>query len=118
MPKPVLIVDDNPNMSALLAEMLEVFDYQCQTAANGPEALRKIAEQEFSLVITDFRMPSMTGIELLNRIKADHPKLPVALITGYNVEELDEKDLHDKADGFLSKPFMISEIETLLTNLT
>jgi len=118
MRKPVLIVDDNPNMSALLVEMMEIFDYSTVVASNGAEALRHIAEQEFSLVITDFRMPHMNGVELMNHIKNERPNLPVALITGYSVEEFDEKDVRERADGFLSKPFMISEIESLLSNLT
>lgn len=118
MGKPVLIVDDNPNMSSLLVEMLEALDYKAVVANNGHEALQKIAEQDFSLVITDFRMPNMTGIELLDKIKEHRPDLPVAIISGYSIDEFEDDDLSKKADGFLGKPFMISEIDNLLSTLT
>jgi CheY-like chemotaxis protein len=118
MTKPVLIVDDNPNMATLLVEMLEALDYTGIIASDGKEALKKIGEQDFSLVITDFRMPNMTGIELLDKIKEHRTDLPVAVISGYNIEEFEDKELIQKADGFLGKPFMIAEIQNLLTSLT
>lgn len=118
MVKPVLIVDDNPNMSSLLVEMLEALDYEAVVAHDGNDALKKIAEQDFSLVITDFRMPNMTGIELLDKIKAHRADLPVAIISGYSIDEFEKNDLALKADGFLGKPFMISEIDNLLSTLT
>ncbi len=118
MTKPVLIVDDNPNMATLLVEMLEALEYQGIIAKDGKEALEKISEQDFSLVITDFRMPNMTGIELLDKIKEHRTDLPVAVISGYNIEEFEDKELIQKADGFLGKPFMIAEIQNLLTSLT
>lgn len=117
MPKPILIVDDNPNMSSLLVEMLEALDYKAVIASNGAEALEKIGKEDFSLVITDFRMPNMTGVELLNKIKAHRSDLPVALISGYNIEEFEDDELANLADGFLGKPFMISEIDNLLNAL-
>lgn len=117
MQQPVLIVDDNPNMSALLVEMLEALSYDALVASDGREALSMIGERDFSMVITDFRMPNMSGIELLNKIKEHRPDLPVAIISGYNIEEIDDKELVQKADGFLGKPFMISEIENLLSSL-
>lgn len=118
MPKPVLIVDDNPNMSSLLVEMLEALDYEAEIASSGPEALAKVGQKDYSLVITDFRMPDMTGIELLDKIKEHRPDLPVAVISGYNLEEFEDKEMIAKADGFLGKPFMISEIDNLLSSLT
>ncbi len=118
MTKPVLIVDDNPNMSSLLMEMLEALDYESVVASSGKEALEQIGEKDFSLVITDFRMPNMTGIELLDKIKEHRSDLPVAVISGYNIEEFEDKELIQKADGFLGKPFMIAEIQNLLTSLT
>lgn len=118
MSKPILIVDDNPNMSALLVEMLEVFDFRSVVASDGEEALEAVEKEDFALVITDLRMPKISGLELIDRIKANHPELPVALISGYNIEELEAEGVRDKADGFLSKPFMISDIEQLLASLT
>ena len=117
MAKSILIVDDNPNMSSLLSEMLEVFDYQSVRASDGSDALDKLSETKFSLVITDMRMPNMTGLELLKQAKSKHPKLPVVLISGYSVAEFESDTEGLKPDGFLAKPFMMSDIEKLLNSL-
>ncbi|HOD67488.1 MAG TPA: response regulator [candidate division Zixibacteria bacterium] len=116
MAKPILIVDDNPNMSSLLSDMLEVFDYPSERAGDGQEALDKLTAQPFSMVITDMRMPNMTGLELVGRIKQMYPKLPVVLISGYAMSELDHLD-GPRPDGFLAKPFMMSDVERLINSL-
>ena len=76
MPKKILIVDDNPNMSSLLSEMLEVFDYESVRASDGEEALLELQQGGISMVITDMRMPKMTGLELVDEVKTRFPKLP------------------------------------------
>lgn len=117
MAKSILIVDDNPNMSALLSEMLEIFDYESERASDGAEALTKLEDGKFAMVITDMRMPSMTGLELMEKVKETHPGMPVVLISGYSMEDIADPDSDDKPDGFLAKPFMMSDIEQLLNNL-
>ena len=117
MAKSILIVDDNPNMSSLLSEMLEVFDYQSVRASDGSDALDKLSETEFSLVITDMRMPNMTGLELLREVKGRFPDIPVVLISGYAVSDVQDDTESAKPDGFLAKPFMMSDIEELLNSL-
>lgn len=110
----VLIVDDNPNMSNLLSDMLEVFDFSSQRAADGEEALSLLNQEDFSLLITDLRMPKMTGLELLKAVKDKYPRLPVVVITGYSTEATEQELLTAKADGFLNKPFRMNDIESVL----
>jgi two-component system response regulator PilR (NtrC family) len=113
----VLIVDDNPNMSSLLAEMLEVFDCESVRAGDGPEAIEKIDTDDFDLVITDMRMPKMSGLELLKNIKEKRPEMPVVVISGYALDEEGNDILSGQADGFLSKPFKMSDIEQLINQV-
>ena len=117
MEKAILIVDDNPNMSSLLAEMLEVFDYESVRAGDGSEALTKLGEQDFAMVITDLRMPKMTGLELLKNIKGKNPDMPVVLISGYSISQIESDPDCPKPDGFLNKPFLMTDIESLLKKL-
>jgi len=117
MASKILIVDDNPNMSALLSEMLEVFDHKSVVAADGFQALEELKSGRFSMVITDMRMPKMTGLELLQKIKTDHPKIKVVLISGYSGNEIETQAEALKADGFLGKPLMMADIEKLLKDL-
>jgi CheY-like chemotaxis protein len=115
--KKILIVDDNPNMSVLLSDILEIFDFEGAHAADGNEALEILRHGKYELVFTDLRMPKMDGIDLLKAIKLEHPELPVVVVTGYSVAETRDEVLAEKADGFLSKPFKVNDIQTLLTSL-
>lgn len=117
MVQKILIVDDNPNMSSLLSEMLEVFDYKSVLAADGAEALSKLEKNKFSMVITDMRMPNMSGLELLEKVKSDYPDVKVVLISGYDNGMLESQSKDLSADGFLGKPLMMSDIEKLLNRL-
>ena len=110
----ILIVDDNPNMSSLLSEMLEIFEFDSKRAGNGQEALNILGGEEFSMVITDLRMPEMSGSELLKSIKKTRPELPVIVISGYNLAEEEDTLMADLADGFINKPFKMVDIENLL----
>jgi CheY-like chemotaxis protein len=114
MNRKILIVDDNPNMSSLLSEMLEVFDYESIRANDGLEAIEKVENNDISLVITDMRMPKMSGLDLLQRIKKTKPHLPVVVISGYALDDEGSNLLNSMADGFLNKPFKMSDIEQLL----
>jgi DNA-binding NtrC family response regulator len=110
----VLIVDDNPNMSALLSDMLDVFDFSSKQAVGGVQALEMLSDNEFSMVITDLRMPEMSGSQLLQMIKEKYPNLPVVVISGYNLAEEEDSLLDELADEFINKPFRMDDIERVL----
>jgi len=112
--KKVLVVEDNPNMSGLLADMLEVFEVESVSASDGIEALELINDQEFGMVISDLRMPKMNGTELLLAVKEKYPKMPVVLISGYTMDSADDETVATRADGFLSKPFKMNELQEVL----
>ncbi len=115
--KRILIVDDNPNMSVLLSDILEIFDFKGSYAGDGTEALEKLRRGKYDMVFTDLRMPKMDGLDLLKAIKAEHPGLPVVVVTGYSMADTRDEVLSERADGFLSKPFKVNEIQSLLTSL-
>ena len=118
MNRRILIVDDNPNMASLLSEMLEVFDYDSIRAGDGLEAIEIIEKNRFDLVITDLRMPKMSGLDLLQKIKESTPELPVVVISGYALDEEGDSLLSNLADGFLNKPFKMADIEELLKKVS
>jgi CheY-like chemotaxis protein len=110
----ILVVEDNPNMSSLLADMLEVFAVESVRATDGEDALRKLEKENIGLVITDLRMPKMSGTELIAAVKGMNPKLPVVLISGYNLTDADTNGPAGQADGFLMKPFRMNDIKNVL----
>lgn len=113
--KRILIVDDNPQMSSLLSDMLEVFDYESEQASDGADALRKLESEQFAMVITDMRMPNMTGLELLQEVKSRYPRVPVVIISGYSMGDLEGHGI--RPDGILGKPLLMADIERLLNSL-
>lgn len=113
----VLIVEDNQQMSRLLSEMLEVFDVESLCAASGGAALKMLEEQQFGLVITDLRMPEMSGVELLRAVKEKHPEVPVVVISGFATKKAESEIVAADADGFLQKPFRMEDIGRLLNRI-
>lgn len=113
----ILVVEDNPNMSSLLADMLEVFAIESVRATDGQDALRKVEEENVGLVITDMRMPKMSGTELLSALKDSHPDLPVILISGFAFGDEEDQAAAKRADGFLAKPFRMRDIKEILERL-
>ena len=102
---PILIVDDEPDTCAMLSAVLRRNDYAVDTAANGAEALEKVRNASFSLVIADVRMPEITGLDVLERLKADYPAVPVIMMTGYGSVNDAVKAMQKGAADYLLKPF-------------
>jgi DNA-binding NtrC family response regulator len=81
----ILIVDDEAHIRKLYTDMLSREKFKTDAAPDGEEALRKIAESDFDLVILDIEMEDTSGLELLKKIKAIRPNLPVILNTAYSI---------------------------------
>lgn len=106
MAKRILIVEDDPVQRRQMARVLRGAGYETAEAATGNEALRTLSEQEIHLVFTDLRMPGMGGSELLKRMRAEYPDIPVVVATAYPE---DTDDL--KPDLLLVKPFGMRQLE-------
>src|SRR5260370_39134021 len=98
----ILLVDDNANGLAARRSVLEELGYGIVTAANGPEALEKFAVEKFDLVITDYRMPRMDGLELISRLRKLAPDLPIVLVSGF-VDTLGMNEASTGADVVIQK---------------
>jgi DNA-binding NtrC family response regulator len=79
----IMIVDDDLAFRVGTSALLDDHGYASTIAANGDEAIRKLVDQKFDLVLSDLVMPGMNGIELLQHIKTGHPELPVIMVTGF-----------------------------------
>ncbi|MBN1930337.1 MAG: sigma-54-dependent Fis family transcriptional regulator [Desulfobacterales bacterium] len=101
----VLIVDDEKNYPLILSAVLEEEGFETLTANSGREALDVINNSDVDLVLTDMKMPSMDGIELLNRIKVKDPDLPVIMMTAYGTVEKAVEAMQKGAFNYILKPF-------------
>jgi DNA-binding NtrC family response regulator len=79
----ILFVDDHEVLARLSCEILEMQGYRAVSAYNGEDALRKFDEEDFDILVTDFRMEGMNGIELAQRVHEKDPNIPVIIVTGY-----------------------------------
>ncbi len=106
MQKPsILIVEDDPAVRDMLLRTIENSGYAVDSAADGPEALDKFGRDRFSLVITDMRLPRMSGLQLLSEIRQAAPQVPVIVITGYGSVQNAVEAMQGGASDYLLKPF-------------
>lgn len=106
----ILLVDDEEEFVTTLAERLELRGLQARVALNGEAALKMIEADTPEIVILDVLMPGIGGFEVLRRIKAQHPQLPVILLTGRGSEKEGVKGMQLGAFDYLMKPLNIEEL--------
>jgi len=107
----VLVVDDDPVVAKSFDRVLSGKGYAVITAHDGPEALEKLAREDYDAVFTDIRMPGMDGLEVAARIKATRPWLPVVIVTGYGSPASEARAKEIGVAGFLNKPLSPEMIE-------
>ncbi|GBD94839.1 transcriptional regulatory protein ZraR [bacterium BMS3Abin05] len=116
MKQKILIVDDEPLMQEFLLEALERRNpYKVELAENGKEALKKIKEKPYQLVISDIRMPDVSGMELLKEAKTIDPGIGIILITAYGTVQLAVQAMKHGAFDFITKPLNIDQIEMVVS---
>jgi len=109
--KRILVVDDQESMRDMLADLLEMMGFESRTVESGAQALEQLGAADIDLVITDLNMPEMDGLELMKRIKARDPALPVIVITGYGTFHTERQVLSNGADGYIPKPCTINRVQ-------
>ena len=111
----LLVVDDEKNIRSGLAKFLESSGHQVTTAECGPRALAVLAgESNFDLVLTDYQMAEMNGLELLKQIKQHHPDTLVILMTAFGTIENAVAAMKAGAYDYVTKPFSLMQIQHLL----
>lgn len=112
--KNILIIDDEEMIRELLTDTFIQKGYSIETAGDGKEAFAKLDSRKFNLVITDIRLPDISGMEILEKIKEKHPDIGVIMITAYGSIKSAVKSMKDGAFDYIAKPFEIDEIEIVV----
>jgi DNA-binding NtrC family response regulator len=110
----VLIVDDEKNIREGLGTALEMDGYNVSLAADGKEAIALINSTDMDLVITDLKMPGVSGEELLKYVSSSYPTVPVIILTGHGTIESAVKAMRDGAYDFLTKPVNLDRLSLLV----
>ncbi len=112
----VLIVDDEPNIAMMVAASLEKLggSYITEVAYDGDEALNKLQQANYELVITDYNMPGLNGLDLSQAVRHISPGTQVVLMTAYSTNRLREAIGNVKLDGYIDKPFSVEQIREIV----
>jgi DNA-binding NtrC family response regulator len=110
----LLVVDDEKNIRTGLAAALQMDGYEVETAAAGDEGWKRFQKGDIDLVITDLRMPGVSGEELLKRISAETPGIPVIVLTGHGTVESAVSAMRNCAYDFLTKPVNLERLSLLV----
>jgi DNA-binding NtrC family response regulator len=106
----ILIVDDDAGQRSLLNSFLRGQGFETEAAASGEQGLQLLRQKTFSLMISDVRMPGMSGLETLRRARHEHPALPVLLVTAYADIREAVGAMRDGAVSYLAKPIDLDEL--------
>jgi DNA-binding response OmpR family regulator len=118
LPKRILVVDDEEIIRDVIASKIQKsLGYDVIQAGNGVEALKAVEEMMPDLIITDIKMPVMSGIELLGEIRRRRISSPVLILTGYGTMEDAISAIRLGAKSFIKKPFDINQVISLIENI-
>jgi CheY-like chemotaxis protein len=116
--KQVLVVDDERHVTLILKRGLErLSGLEIATASSGPEALKLLDQEHFDLLITDYSMPGMTGLDLARGAKDRDPEMIIVFVTAFNTPDLQNEAGRLGIARILNKPMRLGEIREIVSDL-
>ena len=112
----ILIVDDDKDMCKIISTVLMQEGYKIFKVYNGEQAIKEINAKNYNLVILDFRLPNMDGIEVLQKIRNMRLSINVIMISAYGNDLIKSKAKELKVSQFLDKPFNLSQFLKVVKN--
>ncbi|MFH0925117.1 MAG: response regulator [bacterium] len=110
----ILLVDDELDMLDSLCDILTDYGYSVTTSDNGIKAINLLKEDSFDLLLTDLKMPTIDGLELLKRAKEIAPKLCVIIMTGYGSVQSEVLAKEQGAYEYITKPFEVERVVSII----
>jgi DNA-binding response OmpR family regulator len=112
-----MIIEDDEEMRSLLKDFFEEEGFEIASVSNGVDALRMLSMDHFDLVITDIRMPGVTGLDILPRIRRLKPETPIIVMTAYGSDDVRRRSLERGATIYLEKPIHLSQLRTVIREM-
>jgi len=106
----VLVLDDEAGVRDLLARALALAEYDVDTEADGRNALARMRQTFYDLLIVDLKMPGLDGLSVIREARRQHTNLPVIIITGYSTESAAIEAVNLGVSGYLTKPFRVPQV--------
>lgn len=117
MKKKILLVDDEKNILKVMSASLKKEGYEVETSRSGEEAVGKIGTDRYNLVITDYKLPGLNGLDLLQEIKGKYPDMPVIILTAYGTIEKAVEAMKKGASNYLTKPLNLEELTLVVRDV-
>lgn len=106
----ILILDDEPIVSKRLKPSLEKKGYEVEAFTRSEDAIRRISQRRFDIVVTDLKMEGVDGMQFLTKVKEEYPATEVIVITGFATMATAKESFSKGVFDFLAKPFKLGEI--------
>ena len=113
----ILVVEDEANIRKLLVLNLELEGFEVDTATNGLEALERVKQAYYDLMVLDLMLPEIDGMKVLQNIRLSHPNLPVIIVSARDTSTDRIQGLKTGADDYLVKPFNVEELVLRINKL-
>jgi CheY-like chemotaxis protein len=113
----ILIIDDDPGLLEFMAEGLRILGYEVIAKGDAISAVEAFEKENPDLIVSDYMLSGLCGMELINKLKEIHPQVPAVIVTGYPAAYPPELARADGIEGYLIKPFRINQLEQVITNL-
>lgn len=113
----ILVVDDDTYSRETLKEFLAYLGFSIKGTANGSNALKLLKEKEYTFLLTDMKMPGISGLELIRRVRDDFPDVSIVAMTGYSAEYKYVEVINSGASDFINKPFDLEELEAKIRRI-
>jgi DNA-binding NtrC family response regulator len=113
----ILIVDDEEGLREGLSKLLEDEGYTVECAEDGEKAIEIVRSTHIDLMLTDMRMPGMSGIELLKQVRKIREEIGVIILTGYGEIESYIEAMNFGAMEYVSKPFKVNELKFIVSKI-
>ncbi len=112
----LLVVEDDENLRQTVQDWLIFENYTVEVAISGPDALEQLSVNVFDLIILDWFLPDINGIDVLKQYRASGGLTPVLMLTGQDSQNARQAGLDAGADNYLKKPFRLQELSAQIRN--
>ena len=113
----IMIIEDDEEMRSLLKDFFEGEGFETDSVSSGVDALGKLSKDNFDLVITDIRMPGLTGLDILPRIRKLNPETPIIVMTTYGSEDVRRRAFERGATIYLEKPIHLNKLRSVIREM-
>ncbi len=116
--KRIIILDDEPIVGERLKPALEKSGFYVETFVDSQEAVDRITQQKFDVLVTDLKMRKPDGLDVMNYVKECSPSTKVIIVTGFATVDTAKEAMKSGAVDFIAKPFRISQLRDLILKIT